>query len=106
MRKVIFLPSELVESPHLIAVHDGLPKIATLLQMRARLRSAGDDSKGPAIHWPEIPLAAPARRLERFPDKRESGACRKSISRALRTDQGQVSKWERCERRRDVIDYA
>jgi hypothetical protein len=28
------------------------------------------------------------------------------IAHALRTDQGQVSKWERCERRLDVVDYA
>jgi hypothetical protein len=81
MRKVIVLPNELVESLHLIAVHDGFPKIAALLrgepdgsisldanqaellarfaqylQMRARLRSAGDDSKVDPVAYERITL--------------------------------------------------
>jgi hypothetical protein len=38
--------------------------------------------------------------------RKERGLTQIDIARALRTDQGQVSKWERCERRLDVIDYA
>jgi hypothetical protein len=88
MRKVIFLPSELVESLHLIAVHDGFPKIAALLrgepdgsisldlnqakllarfaqylQMRARRRSAGDDSKVDPVAYERITLGLPDKLL-------------------------------------------
>ena len=88
MKKLVFLPTELVDSLHLVAVHDGFARIAALLraapdgsvsldanqakllarfaqylQARAQLRAVGDDAKIDPVAYERVTLGLPDKLL-------------------------------------------